>query len=457
VRDLVVKFSRRPLTEKDGAPPLNGGMGGRSSMPSSFYIWTIGCQMNTADSERLGSALEQMGLKQTSSLKSADIVVLNSCVVRQNAEDKVAGLLSSIKPVKLGDPSKILALMGCMVGPRTHELEKRFPYVDAFMRPQEYQPLLDIVSSRLGIDWEGCLGPLVPSKPSVSAYMPVIHGCDLMCTFCIIPYRRGRQVSKPIPELVLEAELLVSRGVREIVLLGQTVDAYGADLPGGSDLADLMYALHAVSGIDRIRFLTSHPIFMSDRILRAIRELPKVCEQLNLPVQAGSDSVLEAMGRRYSRSQYLSLIDRVRLAIPGVAISTDVIVGFCGETDEQFQSTYDLLREVEFDKVHVAAYSPRPGTIAWRRMEDSVTQLDKTERLKRIEELQERVAGSINSKLLGQETEILVDGYQKGKWRGRTRTEKLVFFAGTDSDLYGQLVRVRITDTGPWSMQGVLV
>ncbi|MCI0796082.1 MAG: radical SAM protein, partial [Chloroflexi bacterium] len=205
----------------------------------SYYIWTIGCQMNKADSERLESALGQMGLSPRTSPKDADVIVLNSCVVRQSAEDKVIGMVTHLKPLKQRNPDKVVALMGCMVGPKTEALEKRYPYVDVFMRPQQYQPLLDIVGQRMGIDPEGCVGPLTAS-PDVATYIPIIHGCDKFCTFCIIPYRRGREVSRPVEDIVREAEQLANRGVMEFTLLGQNVDSYGHDLPGAPDLGDLL-------------------------------------------------------------------------------------------------------------------------------------------------------------------------------------------------------------------------
>ena len=423
---------------------------------NSYYIWTIGCQMNKADSERLASALEQLGLEEVDRAEDADVVVLNSCVVRQGAEDKVVGHLGMMKPLKTSKPERVMALMGCMVGPKTEELKARFPYIDTFMRPQEYGPLLDMVGQRVGLDWEGCVGSLAPTRPSVSCYVPIIHGCDLMCSFCIIPYRRGRQVSRPVADIVGEVELLVSRGVKQVTLLGQTVDAYGDDLPERPDLADLLYALDPIEGLTRIRFLTSHPVFMSERIIQAVAELDKVCEHINLPVQAGDDEVLARMRRRYTEGEYRNLIDRIRSIIPEVSLSTDVIVGFPGETREQYQHTVDLLEDIQFDKVHGAAYSPRPGTIASRQMPDDVPQEEKEYRLKGLEQTQKRILSQKNSHLLGETVEILVDGQNNQKWQGRTRGDKLVFFKDNGEHL-GELVNVKITGTSPWSLQGVPV
>jgi len=422
----------------------------------SFHIWTIGCQMNKADSQRLGSALEQLGLREVGTANEADLVVLNSCVVRQQAEDKVVGNLTWMKPWRSEDPDRVVALMGCMVGSKTDELSRRFPFVDLFMPPQQYGPLLELVGERVGLDWEGCVGSLAPAQPDVTCYVPIIHGCDLMCTFCIIPYRRGRQVSRPVDELVHEVELLVDRGVKEVTVLGQTVDAYGLDLPGKPDLGYLLAQLNDVAGLERIRFLTSHPSFFTDEIIHAVADLPKVCEHINLPVQAGDDEVLKAMRRPYTRQEFKDLVGRIRDIVPHSSLATDIIVGFPGETGEQFQRTVELIAELRPDKVHCAAYSPRPGTIAGRTMEDGVSKEEKTRRRVQLEDLQQGILTEINSALLGQEVDILVEGRRDGKWHGRTRTDKLVFFQSEDEYL-GQLVNLNITKTGPWSLQGELV
>jgi tRNA-2-methylthio-N6-dimethylallyladenosine synthase len=285
--------------------------------------------------------------------------------------------------------------------------------------------------------------------------VPVTQGCDLMCAYCVIPYRRGRQVSRPMGEIVREVETLVERGAREVTLLGQTVDAYGHDLPNKPDLADLLCVVNQVSGLKRVRFLTSHPRFMTPRIIRAIADLEKVSEHINLPLQAGNDQVLRLMGRGYTASEYRSLVQHIRETVSGVALSTDVIVGFPGESDVQFQDTLRLLEELRFDKVHVAAYSPRPETIAWRRMSDDVPPEEKDHRRRVIEELQERIATEINRGLLGLRVEALVEGRHKGKWQGRTRSDKLVFIEDV-RDLKGRLVEARIERTSPWSLQGTL-
>ena len=411
--------------------------------------------MNTADSERLGSALEQLGLTPAARPADADVVVLNSCVVRQSAEDKVTGTLNLTQPLRKNRPDSVLALTGCMVGPRTEELQKRFPHVDLFLRPQQFEPLLDLVGERLGLNWQGCVGSLAPQQPDVATYVPIIHGCDLMCTFCIIPYRRGRQVSRSVDDIAHEVNLLAARGVREVTVLGQTVDAYGHDRDEGHDLADLFERLNDIDGLDRIRFLTSHPSYMSSRII-------KVCEHINLPVQSGDDDVLQRMRRPYTTAKYRDIISEIRDTIPDVTVSTDIIVGFPGETEEQYENTLRLVDDLRFDKVHGAAYSTRPGTIAARTMDDDVAQEEKQRRLKGLEAVQESILTGINSFYFDETVEVLAENRKRGSWAGRTRGNKLVYFDieetsafNADSDLTGQLVDVRITRTGPWSLAGV--
>ncbi|MFQ6000933.1 MAG: MiaB/RimO family radical SAM methylthiotransferase, partial [Anaerolineae bacterium] len=352
------------------------------------------------------------------------------------------GRLSSLKPLKERNPEVTLAVMGCLVAPETRrDLEKRFPYVDLWLPPSEVQGLVEFL--------EEAREPVPFTYP-----VPVVTGCDQYCTYCIVRLRRGRERSRPMEEIIEEVRCLVERGVREVTLVGQIVDSYGHDLPGQPTLADLLGEAHEVEGLWRIRFLTSHPNFMSDRLVEAVASLPKVCEHIELPVQAGDDRVLKRMGRRYTVSQYRRLLAKIRARIPGVSLATDVIVGFPGETEEEFRGTYRLLEEERFDVVHVAAYSPRPGTPA-ARLPDDVPPEEKERRRRALEELQAHIAEEINQALLGETLEILVEERRKGKWKGRTRTNKLVFFQD-DNDWRGKLAPVQITWAGPWSMQGNL-
>jgi tRNA-2-methylthio-N6-dimethylallyladenosine synthase len=296
---------------------------------------------------------------------------------------------------------------------------------------------------------------MLPSAPQTATYIPIMQGCNNFCAYCVVPYRRGRERSRPVDEIVCEVGSLVKRGVKEVTLLGQNVDSYGHNLYGEPDLADLLGQLNSIEGLLRIRFLTNHPKDMKLKLIDSVARLDKVCEQINLPVQAGDDEVLASMRRGYSVDHYRQLVGKIRSRVPGISLSTDIIVGFPGETDRQYQNTYDLLEEIRFDMVHVAAYSTRPGTLAAREMEDNVPSEVKKERLEKIEQLQAKIVGEINNKLMDQIVEILVERKEKGKWCGRTRGDKLVFFADK-GDYQSRLVNLRITHTSPWSLTGTL-
>ncbi len=411
-----------------------------------YYIWTIGCQMNKAESERLSSYLEQRGYQATTAADEADLIVLNSCVVRQHAEDKVINKVNALKSLKRSHPQLTIAVTGCLVNSRVDQLRKSLPQIDYFFKPGEYPPWLET---------EGDLHTITPLHPSPSTFIPIIQGCDNFCTYCIVPYRRGRERSRPIAEIACEVSQLVQRGAKEVTLLGQNVDSYGHDLPHQPSLADLLCQLNTIEGLARTRFLTNHPKDMSPKLIEAVAQLDKVCEHISLPVQSGNDDILKAMRRGYTAENYRRLISQIRSKIPGVALSTDVIVGFPSEAEEQFQHTFDLLSKLRFDTIHVAVYSPRTGTIASKKFEDNVPMAEKQERLNKIEQLQEKIATEINRQLLGKTVEVLVEGKKKGKWQGRTRTGKLVFFSDSN-DCLGQLVNIRIDKTSPWSLQGGL-
>ncbi len=411
--------------------------------------------MNKADSERIGSCLEHWGCRPTPFIGDSDLVVLNSCVVRQSAEDRVLGRVNSLKSLKKARPGVTIALTGCMVDSHLDDLRKRLPHVDLFFPPGDLQPLYRWAESRGLVTTSHEREPF-PRHPSISSFVTIISGCDNFCTYCIVPYRRGREKSRSPEEIIHQVKELVKKGSREVILLGQNVDSYGHDLPSKPDLADLLMELQHIEGLMRIRFLSSHPKDMSQKLIEAVASLDKVCEQISLPVQSGDDDILKAMRRGYTVDYYRSLVERVRSAIPGVALSTDVIVGFPGETQHQFQRTVDLLSELRFDTVHVAAYSPRPGTIASRHFKDDVPLEEKKKRRQRIEELQKGISAEINSQLQGKTVGVLVEGEKGGKWWGRTRTDKLVFFRD-DSILPGQLVSVKVEKPSPWALQGSLV
>jgi tRNA-2-methylthio-N6-dimethylallyladenosine synthase len=430
--------------------------------------------MNEADSQKLAAGLEKLGWEETAKPEQADLAVVNTCVVRQKAEDRAAGYLGRLQKLKeTKEKSLQIVVMGCMVGPRTEDLRSRFPYVDVWARPQSFEVVLRHILPEA--DLGGEFWPdTFPEPTGPAAFVPVIHGCNKFCTYCIVPYRRGRERSRTIDDIAREVEALCSKGVREVTLLGQTVEAYGKDLPAGEgesrpDLADLFGAIHETPGLERIRFLTSYPRDMTERIIRSVADLPRVCEHFNLPLQSGDNEVLAQMRRGYTIEEYLEWVYRIREIVPNASMSTDLIVGFCGETEAQFNNSLKILEELRFDKVHVAAYSPRPGTIAWRHMEDTVPQVEKMRRLHAVESLQERIATELNSAFLDTAQEVLVEGSKEADngntvFTGRNRMNKLVHFRAAGNvgrglqtptaPAIGDLVSVHISKTTPWSLQG---
>ena len=435
-----------------------------------YHIWTAGCQMNVADSQRVASELERLGYRPTPVAEQADVVVLNTCVVRQSAEDRAHGRLSSLRPLKEQRPDMVLNLMGCMVGVKgSAELEQQYPYVDVFSPPSDPNPLVEHLmqteahaietsdtSKRFAVMDGDFRLPAHEQGRLISAHVPVVYGCSHACTFCIIPYRRGAERSRSLGEIVAEVRTLAEQGVREVTLLGQIVDRYGMDIPDGPRLVDLLRAVHEIDDIRRIRFLTSHPNWMTDELLDVVQELDKLCPHIEVPAQAGDDKVLRRMRRGYTVEDYRRLIERIRLRLPDGSIATDIIVGFPGESETQYQRTYDLLSELKLDVAHLARYSPRPQTVSARRMVDDVPEVEKMRRFRELEQLQESVSSEINAAHLGREVEVLVEKKRRGRWMGRTDTNKLVFFE-SDEYVVGSLVRVKVEHSGPWSLRGALV
>ncbi len=432
--------------------------------------------MNASDSRRIAGALEALGYLPTARPEEADVIVLNTCVVRQSAEDKAYGRLTSLRPLKDRNPQLVINLMGCLVGRREPDgLRRRFPFVDVFSPPSDPRPLVRFLlrerpvhasgetiaalqsavaeDSAPGLSRFPFLSPGDSGAPKAAALVPIVLGCSHACTYCIIPYRRGGEQSRPEADILEEIRQWVGMGAREVTLLGQIVDRYGKDT-GGPDLPALLRKVHAIEGLERIRFLTSHPNWMTDELLEAAAALPKICEHIEVPVQAGDDEVLERMKRGYTAVDYRRLVGRIRGVIPGASIATDVIVGFPGETAEQFQRTYDLLAELRLDTAHLARYSSRPETYAARNYPDDVPAEEKMRRFRLLEDLQERIATEKNAALLGKTVEVLVEGKHKGRWYGRTRTNRLVFFDDPSREWTARLTAVEITHTSAWSLQG---
>ena len=487
-----------------------------------YHIWTVGCQMNLADSQRIQTLLDEMGWEEAS-MEQANLVILNTCSVRKAPEEKAHNQLAQLKHAKAKRSDLLVALMGCMIGSQKtiDELSKRYPHIDLFMKVEQADILPRFLEERwTPISGAGCLDiefmppdepvpvehsertlptfatstnttgkrtvlpmaiipkmgeriahyptKIEPAQASPTAWLPVVLGCNKVCTYCIVPYRRGRERSRPVDELVMEAAALVGKGAKELTLLGQTVEAYGLDLPGKPDLAELMAQLSEIDGLKRIRFMTSYPRHMNDSMIERMAALPKVCEHVNIPVQAGDDELLKRMKRGYTLDEYRDRIMRLRALWPGVSLSTDIIVGFCGETEEEFQHTLDLLEEIRFDVVHVAAYSVRPGTVA-ARWEDDIPLAEKKRRLHAVEEVQARIAFELNQPLLGSVEEVLVeeanDAHGRQQWKGRNRANKLVYFPQptVESETMGRpiqpgdLVKVQIERATSWSLQGCAV
>lgn len=443
-------ISLRPVTSPSRLP-ANG---------KRFFIWTIGCQMNEADSAKIAATLQEAGYAATSDENLADIVILNSCVVRQAAEDKVAGKLNALIRLKRERADLSVVLTGCMVTNQQERLREQFPHVDLFFNPSDFDKLRHVAPevADLADDLDELPHYYLPPESEhspVSAFIPIIYGCNFLCSYCIVPYRRGKERSRPLADIVEEARRLVASGVREITLLGQTVNAYGHDLPDAPGLAGLLRSVSEIPGLERLRFLTSHPKYMSDEIIDAMAACGPVCEHMNLPVQAGDDEVLRRMRRTYARDYWLDRIERSRAAMPSVTVATDIIVGFPGETEAQFMQTYDLLEQARCDKVHLAMYSPRPGTLS-ARWDDDIPIAEKRRRHQALERLQERIQTELHAAVVDNSYEVLVEGRQKGRWTGRTRGNTLVHF-DDDRELTGKLIDVRITTSSPWFLLGTAI
>lgn len=400
--------------------------------------------MNVADSQRVGSSLEHLGYTFTDKAEEADVIVLNTCVVRQSAEDKALGRLSSLLPLKRQNPNLVINLMGCLVGVRGAEkLRQKLPYVDVFSPPSDPGPLVSFLtqgeiraleSSETARRFAYMDGDLILPQHErgqlVSAHVPIVYGCSHACTFCIIPFRRGVERSRSVGDIVAEIRSLAAQGVKEVTLLGQIVDRYGKDIPDGPNLAGLLRVVHdapSAEGIERIRFLTSHPNYFTEELMDAVAELPKVMPHIEIPIQAGDDQVLTNMKRGYTQQQYRDLVAKIRERIPDCSIATDIIVGFPGETEEQFMETYRVLSDLKLDVAHLARYSSREGTVATRRMDNNISDEEKMRRFRMLEELQENIIAEINKKYLGQTVEVLFEDKVKNRWKGRTPTNKLVF------------------------------
>jgi len=454
------------LTDKTAAlTPQTAQMG----EGKSYYLYTFGCQMNEHDSEVIAGILESTGFTAAAGPEEADLIVINTCAVRRKPEEKVGALLGMLQPLKEKKEDLFIAVGGCMTQQEeiAAYIKKRFRHVNLVFGthslPRFPQLLEKAMSSRKTVvdieEYTDSRGNLPISRQDrFKAWLPVIYGCNNFCSYCIVPYVRGRERSRPMEEILTEARSLARAGYLELTLLGQNVNSYGQDLPERCDFADLLWELNRVDGLRRIRFMTSHPKDLSPRLIEVMARGEKICEHLHLPVQSGSNRILKLMNRRYTRERYLELVRSLKENIPGVAITSDIIVGFPGETEEDFQDTLDLVKEVRFDNAFTFIYSPRSGTKA-AQMEDVVPRAQKEERLQRLAEIQQEISKEINAELLGKVVEVLVEGRSKNNpemLTGRTRANKLVHFASTE-DLTGRLLPVKISEARAFNLIGEAV
>ena len=448
-----------------------------------YFIWVLGCQMNESDAERVAAVLEYLGYQKTKSEDAADLIVVMACSVRQKAIDRILGKYRKWNLIKK-KRKLVTVLSGCILPDDKPKMGKIF---DVIFEMKDLAKLPKLLKQKAESRFADYLKIVPLYNSSFQAFVPISTGCNNFCTYCAVPLTKGREKSRPEKEILKEAEALVKKGYKEITLLGQNVNSYGNDLIKKGEnyknynFPNLLKKINAIPGKFWIRFLTSNPYDMSDELIKAVKNLEKVCEYIHLPVQAGNDEVLKRMNRRYTAKHYLSLIGKIKKEIPGVAITTDTIVGFPGETKSQFSDTLDLYNKVGYDMAFIAQYSPRPGTVAYR-MKDDVLKEEKKRREEALTKILRKTALKNNKKYIGKEVEVLVYKKRKEFFLGRTRTFKLVQFTPLEisrskrlspsrrkresgflmglrgaKDLIGEFIKVKITSVTPWAMKGKLI
>ncbi|MDF5719279.1 MAG: tRNA (N6-isopentenyl adenosine(37)-C2)-methylthiotransferase MiaB [Rhizonema sp. PD37] len=445
-----------------------------TTLPRRYHIITFGCQMNKADSERMAGILEDMGFEWSEDPNQAGVILYNTCSIRDNAEQKVYSYLGRQAKRKHEQLDLTLIVAGCVAQQEGEALLRRVPELDLVMGPQHANRLKDLLqqvfdgNQVVATEQVHIMEDITkPQRDStVTAWVNVIYGCNERCTYCVVPNVRGVEQSRTPSVIRTEIEELGRQGYKEVTLLGQNIDAYGRDLPGVTPegrhqhtLTDLLYYVHDVPGIERIRFATSHPRYFTERLIKACAELPKVCEHFHIPFQSGDNEVLKRMARGYTHEKYRRIINTIREYMPDASISADAIVGFPGETEEQFENTLQLVTDIGFDLVNTAAYSPRPGTPAavW---EEQLSEEIKSDRLQRLNHLVSIKAAERSQRYMGRIEEVLVEvqnSKDKTQVMGRTRGNRLTFFAGDINELKGKLVNVKITDFRAFSLTGEIV
>ena len=437
---------------------------GTAAGSRSVYIETYGCQMNVADSELVASILNESGYRITTAAEEADIILLNTCAVREHAEERVIGRISQLNGLRAHRPNLTLGVLGCMAQHLSKSLPVRAPFVDLVMGPDAYRRLPEILAQSsddalldVRLDRaENYIGVDPVRRTSTNAWVTIIRGCDKFCTFCIVPYVRGRERSVSAGEIVDQVKRIAQEGFKEVTLLGQTVNSYRE---GDTDFADLLREVSAVDGVERVRFTSPYPVDFTDRVIAALAEVSEVCPSLHLPVQSGSNKQLDTMQRGYTMEEYRELIRKLRIAVPNIALTTDIITGFCGESDEDFRLTYELMEEIRYDSAFMFKYSAREGTYAHKKMSDDIPETIKGERLQQVIKLQEGISREVNHQYIGQTVEVLVEGPSKRpakdgqpRFYGRTRQGKTAIF--TQEIQRNEIVNIRVADTTSHTLLG---
>lgn len=447
------------------AERINNNLDGRKP---TYYIETYGCQMNEHDSEKIAGILERCGYVPAADKAAANIIFFNTCCVRDHAEKKVFGNIGALKKVKDENPSLIIGVCGCMMQQKevADKLFKRFPYLDMVFGTNELHMLPNLLEKVLNgerielvrqMDGEIAEGLPVKRIDSVSQFVTIMYGCNNFCSYCIVPYVRGRERSRSVESIVNEVKDLAANGVKEITLLGQNVNSYYSE-DDNADFPALLRAVCKVDGIERVRFMTSHPKDLSDGLIAAMAEEEKVCTHIHLPVQSGSDRILKLMNRHYDRERYFTVVDKLKAAVPGVELTTDIIVGFPGETEEDFEATLDMVEKIGYSAAYTFKYSPRTGTKA-ATMDEQISEEVKKERLMRLNDTVAKGLKAGSGKYIGQEGEVLVEGCNhRGEPMayGKLPCFKMVYFKG-DESMIGSLRRVRITGITKNSLVGELI
>ncbi|WP_425060943.1 tRNA-2-methylthio-N(6)-dimethylallyladenosine synthase [Sporomusa carbonis] len=441
----------------------------KQSKSKLFHTMTFGCQMNINDSERLAGQLRTIGYESTDNVEQADLILINTCCVRESAEKKIHGRIGEMKRLKLVNPNLIIGVVGCMAQKDKDKILKKFSHVNLVMGTHNIHQLAELVEKieqsreRVLAVWDQAerLAPDVPTvrKGQISAWVPIMYGCNNFCTYCIVPYVRGRERSRPLNDIVAEVRQLGADGFKEITLLGQNVNSYGKDNESQADFADLLQAIDQIDTITRIRYMTSHPRDMNDKVIETIMRSQKICEHFHLPVQAGSDYILERMNRGYNTEYYRQLVSKIREAIPGASLTTDIIVGFPGETEENFLETLEFVKSIRYDAAYTFLYSQRSGTPA-AKYADQVSLPVKKARLQQLMAVQNEISLEINRQYVGKTVEVLVEGPSKNderKLMGRTRTNKIVLWEKTGQEVAGGLVNIQIDTAQTWILKGRLI